>query len=131
MKILALDYGEAKVGLSVSEGQLAQPLKVEPKTKDFFKKIKDFCQKEGIEKIVVGLSEGKMAQKQKAFGVKVGKVCYLPVEFWDETLTSQEALSQMIKLGLKRKSRRREDAFAAALILESYLESQRKATPHG
>lgn len=125
MKILGIDYGERKIGLSISEGFLASPLRIETKTKDFEKRLKDFCQKEKIDKIVIGLSEGKMVQKQKEFGKKVADVCNIPVAFWDETLTSKKAVQEMIGSGVSRKKRRREDAVAAALILQSFLEAQK------
>ena len=127
MRILGIDYGEKKIGLSFSEGNLAAPIGVEPNTKDFGRKIKDFCQKEKVEKIVLGISEGQMAQKQKKFGAKMARICGLPVELWDETLTSQEAVKVMIESGRKRKKRRVEDAVSAALILQSYLDFQKEA----
>lgn len=126
MKILGLDWGERKIGLAISEGILATPFGILPHRKNLGEKIKDFCQREGIEKIVVGVSEGKMAQKQKRFGLKIAKVCHLPIEFWDETLTTKEAVRKMIEAGRGRQRRQTEDAVSAALILESYLESQKK-----
>lgn len=126
MKILGIDYGERKIGLSLSEGILVTPLGIERKTKDLEKRIRDLCQKEEVGKVIVGISEGKIAQRQKHFGEKIAQICSLPVEFWDETLTSREALQKMIETGKSRKKRSREDAVAAALILQSYLENQKE-----
>lgn len=111
--------------MAISEGELAAPLGVEANTKSLPWRIKNLCQKEGVGKIIVGVSEGKMAQRQKEFGKDLAQTCNLPVEFYDETLTSREAVRKMIEVGKKRKSRRLEDAFSAALILQSYLENQR------
>lgn len=126
MKILGIDWGERKIGLALSEGSFAAPLKIEKNNQDFQRKIRQLCQKEKVEKIVVGVAEGKMALKQKEFGEKLAQICGLRVEFWDETLTSQEALRKMIEAGTSRKKRRLEDAISAALILQSYLEAQKR-----
>ncbi|MBI4100565.1 Holliday junction resolvase RuvX [Candidatus Microgenomates bacterium] len=124
MNILGVDYGERKIGLAISSGFLATPLGIEENTKNIGEKIKIICQREQIGKIVIGLSEGKMAIRQKEFGQKLTKACEIPVEFWDETLTSKEALRKMIEAGVRQKKRRREDAAAAALILQSFLDAQ-------
>ena len=113
------------MGLATSEGQLVSPAGVFFNTKNAVLKLAEFCQRERVEKIVIGIAEGKVAQKQKEFGEKIAKACGLPVEFWDETLTSREAVQKMIEIGKKRKSRRLEDAISAALILQSYLDSQK------
>lgn len=126
MKILGIDYGEKKIGLSVSEGEFITPIGILLNTKELEEKIKELIQKEGIGKIVIGISEGRLNQKQREFGAKIVQTLSLPVVFWDETLTSREAVKKMIESGRSRKRRRLEDAVAAALILESYLESQRK-----
>lgn len=125
MKILAIDYGEKKIGLAVSEGNLVFPWRILPKTKDLNLKIKELCQNEGIGKIVVGFTEGKLAEKQKEFGEKLGQTLGLPVDFWEEALTSFQAVQKMIEAGYSRKRRRLEDAMAAALILQSYLEGHK------
>lgn len=125
MKTLGIDYGEKKVGLAISEGEFAAPFKIETNTRDLSEKICRLCQKEGVTKIVVGVSEGRMAQSQKEFGQNLAQAGGLPVEFWDETLTSKEAVQKMIEAGAKQKKRRQEDAVAAALILQSYLEGRK------
>jgi len=124
MKILAIDYGLKKIGLALTEGDLAEPLSVISHQPSVFKKISGICQKHGVEKIVIGLPEGKMVKKVKEFGQKVAKLTGLPVIFQDETLTSKEAIAKMIEAGRGRKTRReKEDAIAAAIILQTYLNS--------
>mgnify|MGYP001598128320 CR=1 FL=1 len=120
MKLMGIDYGEAKIGLAVSFGELAEPLKIirKPNLKDQITKI---CEDLGIEKIIIGLSEGKMAEKTKEFASKLASVVYLPIEFQDETLTSQEAVAKMREIGKRVKD---EDAISAALILQTYIDSQ-------
>lgn len=124
MKYLGIDYGEAKIGLAISEGEIAKPLEVCSIQYAVYS-IKNICQREKIEKIVVGISEGKMAEKTRKFGEELQRVTGLPVEYWDETLTSQEAVKKMIEAGkpqMKKKSS--EHSIAAALILQDYLDNQ-------
>lgn len=135
MRILGIDYGLRKIGLAISEGVLAEPLliisnprKASPRGKQLsvIGKIAGICQKYGVEKIVIGLPEGKVATKVKGFGPKVAELTGLPVIYQDESLTSKEAVAKMIEAGKKRKDRQRlEDAIAAAIILQSYLDSQK------
>jgi putative transcription antitermination factor YqgF len=74
--------------------------------------------------VVVGLSEGKVARSARLFGEKISKRAGVRVDYFDETLTTYEAKSLALKSGIKRKKRTNmEDAFAAAIILQNYLES--------
>lgn len=118
MRILGVDFGLVKIGLAISEGTLAEPLGI-IKISNFKSQISNICQKHGIERIVFGISEGKMAERQKEFAKEIEKITGLPVEFEDETLTSQEAIAKMKQIGKKIKD---EDAISAALILQAYLD---------
>ena len=123
MRILGIDFGEKKLGLALSEGELARPLGV-LNQENFESKIPKICHDHEVGKIVIGLSEGAMAEETKAFGQIVGEVTNLPVAYWEETLTSQEALRKMIEAGKSRTKRQREEhAIAAALILQAYLDN--------
>jgi putative Holliday junction resolvase len=123
MRLLGVDFGLKKVGLALAEDGLPSPLGVIKNDARLLTRIKRSCLDNQIEKIVIGLSEGKMANNIKGFAHKVATLTGLPVEFQDESLTSQEAIVKMIEAGKKRKDRQeREDAFAAAIILQSYLE---------
>lgn len=126
MKTLGIDYGEKKIGIAVSEGEFITPIGILPNTKDLGEKLKELIKKEGVEKVVIGISEGRLNRKQREFGAKIAQIISPPVLFWDEALTSREAVKKMIESGASRKKRHLEDAVAASLILESYLESQRK-----
>jgi putative Holliday junction resolvase len=123
MRILGIDFGEKKIGLAFSEGLLAEPVGVMKS----FKEVVKFCQKQEIEKIVIGLSEGESARRQKRFGQRLAELTGLLVEFQDETLTTQEALRKMKEVGKKVKGRK-EDAFAASLILQGYLDRLKRET---
>jgi len=117
MKTLGIDFGDKKIGLAISYNDLAEPLKV-IRTCFWPKKLKKICQEENIKRIVVGVSEGKMAEKQKRFASELKKVLNLPVFLVDETLTSKEAIVKMKQVG----KRGREDKFAAALLLQRFLD---------
>ncbi len=68
---------------------------------------------------MVGIAEGEMAKKQRVFGKKLARITSLPVVFFDETLTTKEATAKMKEIGKRIKD---EDAVAAALILQNYLD---------
>lgn len=120
MKILGIDYGEKKIGLAIADGPLAEPLSIIG-SRNWELGIRRICEEQGIEKIVVGVSEGKMAEKAKQFGRRLAEVVSLPIGYHDETLTTQEAIAKMEEIGKRLKA---EDAISAALILQSYLDTQ-------
>ena len=126
MKILGIDYGRKKIGLAIADGPLAEPYKIlrykDPPAGER-EKIKKIVKELAIEKIVVGVSEGTMADESHNFGEKLKKTCSIPVFFQDETLSTQEAQRLSRQAGIKRKKRKEmEDAFAAAIMLQSYLD---------
>ena len=91
--------------------------------KEAWKKITLVCQREKIERIVLGLPKGRLASKVKKFGRELKEKTGLPVFFQDEDLTSQEAVREMIAIGKPKKRRKKEEhLLAACLILESYLD---------
>lgn len=118
MRILGIDYGKAKIGLAIADGPLAEPLGV-LNTNQWEKGLGRIIQEQGIEKIVLGLSEGLMAEETKVFAKRLGEITNLPIDFQDETLTSQEAVVKMRQIGKKDFE---EDAVAAAIILQNYLD---------
>lgn len=136
MQILAIDYGRKKIGLALANTSIAEPLTViRFKSKDeAFEKIqkvvslltKSWQGRGGkrLDLIVMGVSEGEMAKETKEFGKELQERLGLPVVFQDETLTTQEAQFLSRKAGIRRRKRKAmEDAFSAALILQSFLDS--------
>ena len=125
MQLLGIDYGRKKIGLALSGGKLAEPYEV-LKVRfidEGVEKVGEVVKEKKVKKIVVGISEGKMAEEAKAFGEKVGYLTNKPVVFQDETLSTLDAQELSIKAGIKRKKRKQlEDAYSAALILQSYLD---------
>ena len=121
---MGIDFGERRIGLAVAEGGLAEPLviiEVDNQT-SAIEEVVEVCQQEKIQKIVVGLPSG--SSKVKKFGQKLAAATGLEVIFWDETLTSEEALSKMIEAGRPQRKRRHLDDVVAALILQECLDSQ-------
>jgi putative Holliday junction resolvase len=131
MRIMGIDYGRSRIGLSLSDptGTVAQPLDIlsrGPKTSDEIAKL---ATANGVEMIVVGLplnmngGEGEMARETRDFARKLHQATGLPVEMSDERLTSWEAHEIMKEAGLTRKKRSRlADKLAAVLILQRYLD---------
>ncbi|HEY4519135.1 MAG TPA: Holliday junction resolvase RuvX [Candidatus Paceibacterota bacterium] len=119
MKLLGIDYGDKRIGIAVSDETMtfAFPRVVLQNTKTVFEEIKKICGDENIAKIVVGMptsfSGGKSAQAEKTekFGKALEAFLGIPVGYENEIFTT--------KIG-------RDDASAAALILQSYLDKIRK-----
>lgn len=125
MKILGVDYGRAKIGLAVSDGPLAEPYSVirVSDSEQALDKIEKIVKVEKVDKVVVGVSEGEMAQEQEEFARKLHEKLKIPVETQDETLSTQDAQHFAIEGGKGRLKRRQmEDAYAASVILQSYLD---------
>ncbi|HCC84324.1 MAG TPA: Holliday junction resolvase RuvX [Candidatus Pacebacteria bacterium] len=134
-KTLALDYGTRRIGVAVSTGTLAEPLEVvsnRPEPEAFanvvslgaLRRIKTLCQDHQVAQILIGLSEGKMAELTQKFAQFVKTECQLPIIFWDETLSSVTVVSRLKAAKIDRRSQPKIDHFAAATILEDWLENQ-------
>lgn len=125
MKYLGIDYGKKKMGLAVSEGISATPYKVVfiSGLGDALIKTKEIILKEGIDKIIVGMPEsGDARNLAKKFCNSLKKE--FDVLEYDETLSSFKAKQKMIDLGKPKSKRRTEDAYAAAEILQEYLDNK-------
>ena len=131
MKIMALDYGDARTGVAFSDplGLMAGETLVLPSWnhEKLLGEVAALARSRGVEQVVLGLprnmdgSEGPRAEKSRAFAAEL-EALGLAVAFVDERRTTVEAhgiLSEAGKRGKKR--RQRIDAVAAALILETWL----------
>lgn len=122
MSYLAIDYGTKRVGLAVSRGTLAIPLIVLHNQENLFDELKRIISQEKVKKIILGLSENDMAIKTRKFATELKKHTDLPIEFFDETLSSHEVESRLQQQGIKQKVRAGHiDHYAAAIILEEWL----------
>lgn len=136
MRIMALDVGDKRIGVAISDpqGLIAQSLMVIERrgmTHDLGT-LGNLIRAHQVEKIVVGLPRrldgtlGTQAAKAQAFGEEVQKQLEIPVVFWDERLTTAQAERLLIEAGVKREARKKRiDAVAATLLLQSYLDFQR------
>jgi len=127
MNILGIDYGRKKVGFAYSSGVLSEPLEVYgySQRKSLFDHIQSLISKYEIEKILIGVSEGEMAKEIELFGDELKKQVIIPIVYHDETLSSLDAKHLSIQAGQKRKKRKElEDAYAAAIVLQDYLDSR-------
>ena len=124
MKYLGVDFGLRRVGLAISEGSIASPFKT-IEVKDFsdaVEKIFQLVEKMGFSKIVIGLPEGKMGQTVRGF-INALKKKGLDIVGADETLSSKQAILDMIAQNAPREKRKVTDAAAAAIILQNWLDS--------
>lgn len=124
MKYLGIDFGLRRIGLAISEGELASPWQIlEVKSfSDAVEKTSKVIKEGEFEKIVVGLPEGKMGKNVVGFVNRLKKGGF-EVETMDETLSSKIAREVMIEQGAGQKKRRHEDAYSAAQILQEYLDN--------
>ena len=123
MRLLGIDWGQAKMGLAIAEAGLAVPLAVVAADR-ILQKVEQVVEVEQIDGVVVGVSKGKSAKKAMVLAKKLEKRLGLPVVLADETLTTQEANRKAREAHIPRKKRRAmEDAYAAALMLQFYIDS--------
>ncbi len=136
MRVLGIDYGDSHIGLAVSDKLLltAQTLgSYRSKSKEEDKKyFKELVSKYEIGEIVLGLplrmdgSPGTRVEKTKEFAGWLKKILKIPIIFWDERLTTKQALRILSQQKIKAKRKKiLEDQIAASVILSSYLESKR------
>ena len=132
MKILAVDYGDARTGLAVCDRTelISTPLEqIEEKSMN---KVADAVIKKSQEldvgMIVIGLprnmdgSEGSRATKTRKMGGIVIEAVDIPVKFWDERRTTVTAAAQLSEAGTFGKKRKAKlDSVSAAVILDSFL----------
>jgi len=126
IKIIAIDYGLKKTGVAFFDGNLVQPIDV-IRIKDQQKllvKISQYVLKYQPQLIVMGLPEsGELLSVIKKFALQLETFIGIKVTLFEETLTTQEAIVRMNLLGkTQSQKKKKEDAFAAALLLEDYLE---------
>jgi putative Holliday junction resolvase len=125
MRVLALDYGSARLGCAISDptGTVASPLPaIEPPEP---RRVAELVAERGVERVVVGLpvrldgTEGEQAAVTRSFCRELEAVLDVGVETYDERLTTRMALASR-----RAGAAAAEDSLAAAHLLESYLASR-------
>ena len=142
-RILGIDHGTRRIGLAVSDpsGMLAFPLQVCRVDNDAgaITAVLDACARTKAERIVVGLpvnmdgTEGEAVRKVRAFVESLQRSIALPIDFWDERLSTAMAERMLVGADVRRDKRRDvRDKLAAQIILQGYLDSrQPQATDEG
>lgn len=136
MRIAALDYGQARVGLAISDelGMLAHPRpSLDAKDrKKLMSELARIAREEGIERFIIGLpldmrgDEGDAARRARGFARAVAEATGCPVELVDERLTTVEAARRLREGGTDaRRGKKRIDGAAAAVLLQSFLDGGR------
>lgn len=135
MRVLAVDFGLKRIGLAISDpnGRLALPYKtlVKKDNSQLMAQLKEIVDTEQVECLVVGLplnlegQETLSSRQARNFARRLEKVASVPVYLQDETLTSSEASQRLNASGLcGRRQKPVLDQMAAAIILESFLDSR-------
>ena len=136
-RILALDYGDKKIGVAISDPMkiIAKPFKTLDNTtsKNTLINLNQIISEYNIEKVVVGLP---LTLKNK-YSIQTNKVCVfikflkenisIPVDSYDERLSSKIAIQSLIRQGVKTGHNKKEiDKTAAAIFLQDYLDDKNK-----
>jgi len=134
MPIAGIDFGRKRIGLAITDGQGAYPIGIIERRspKHDLEAIRSRMADRDVSLIVVGLplnmdgTEGPSARAARAFAERVGAATGLPVEMFDERLTSFEAEQRLREASASRAAKKAtRDALAAAVILEGWMESRR------
>ena len=132
MRALALDVGDARIGLAISDpgGIVCLPIEalVRGEDSDDLAAVIELAQREGVEMIVVGLplsldgTHGPAARKMRRFTSALRRSADIPVQSWDERFTTAEAEGRLRQAGFRpSRDRARLDSMSAVIILESFL----------
>ena len=125
MIVLAVDHGEARAGIAISDpsGTLARPLGVAEPTEP--EAVARVARENRADRVVVGLpvsldgNEGPQALSARHFADALAALLDIPVETYDERFTTRMA-AESARAGARAPT----DALAAAHLLESYLQSE-------
>ncbi len=134
MRILALDPGSKRIGVAISDElkMIAQPLEYIPAEPfaNFLARFRELLRDKEVELVIVGMprnmdgSYGPAALKVQEFVAVLNGAITVPIKTWDERLTSAQANRFLIAANVRRDQRKQKvDQTAAAIILQSYLDS--------
>lgn len=122
---LGIDFGTKFVGIALAASPLAQPLQVAANNDYLLSYICTLIDDYQIKTVVIGLSERQTAERTKAFARQLGTTISCDIEFVDETLTTQIVKAKLRDAGHKLKTEDRVDHFAAAELLQDWLDADR------
>lgn len=136
MRIMAIDYGDARTGVALSDptGFLAgQTFLIKSRKQEVvLEELAALVQRQGAQELVMGYPRnmdgtlGPRAEKYAAFARRLEEATGLPVALWDERRTTVAAHRILGEQGMRAKNRKDKiDSVAATLILEGYLDWKR------
>ena len=137
MRIMAIDYGDARTGVAISDptGLLAGYTTVIQSRKEGVVAEARLAKEHSVDELVMGFprnmdgTEGPRAELYRAFAARLEEVCGLKPVLWDERRTTVEAHGILHASGKRMKQHKETvDAVAAALILEGYLTRKKEET---
>jgi putative Holliday junction resolvase len=138
LRIMALDVGDSRIGVALSDPLevLASPLTIIERLNDAsdVHNIVSLIREHEVGKLLVGLplslsgGEGVQVERVKAFAGRLVSALAIPLEMVDERFSTVTAREYMRQSGGRKKGRlkRHDDAVAAAVILQSYLDEKRE-----
>jgi putative Holliday junction resolvase len=141
VRALGIDLGSKRIGVAIanSEGTVATPLEVIARSGDRqrdHRAIRALAEEMDATVVVVGLplsldgSDGPAASAARAEAEELATAAGLPVELWDERLTTVSADRDLLAQGLDARARRRVvDKVAASILLQAWLDHRRAARP--
>lgn len=138
MRIVGLDLGNRTLGIAMSDtlGLIAQGLETlrfeEGNFQIALDYLKQFVDNNKVDLIVLGLpknmdgSIGFQGQVVQEFQANLQKMIAIPIQLWDERLTTKMATQVLLQADVSRKKRKEHvDKIAATVILQSYLDSRK------
>ena len=134
-RVLALDLGKKRIGMALSDelGVTAQGLETLERTniREDLARISQLAAEKSVSLILMGNPlhmsgrEGRQAEYARDFGQRLRAASGIPVEFWDERLTTVAAQRVLRESGISIEKRAKAvDRLAAVILLESYLDSR-------
>ncbi len=135
-RTLAIDYGERRVGLALSDelGIIASGIGTVDNDASLMNRLLELLREREVARIVVGLpltltgAEGTVAKMVYSFAEQLRTASHLPVELIDERFTSSMAAQAIRDMGVGKKKRRDKgkiDEVAAIILLQGYLDSKK------
>jgi putative Holliday junction resolvase len=134
--IVGVDVGSRRVGLAAADPTrtIASPMRmIERDHPQFWTRLGAVVRERGCTRLVVGLpreldgSDGPAAEGARAFAAEAAARLGVAIELWDERFTTAEAERSLIGAGMRRDRRKQTiDSVAAALMLQGWLDSQRR-----
>ena len=136
-RVIGIDWGEVRIGLALSDETqlLASPLETlsrRPGRRFPMPRFLELVTEHRPVGVVVGLpltpdgTEEESAKAARELGVQIGQRTYLPLDYWDERMTTARALGAIREVGGSTRGRKEDvDALAASVLLQHWLDARR------